>query len=390
MKNTVFYNLHIDDFIAKPLSFILARRRALKKYEFLVKQQPPYGQTVNVYVDFNYSSLVSALKFQKLPFIIRKLIVQLELLLWVHINDLKKKVNIVYPNKIKDYENLFIFSYKIAQRNIPLENIIHKHLRVFIHLSHYHLHTSKKSACIEDLYQNKYVKNVTLCADSDLRENIYFQKYFSWYKDTVKVLPFAIQPRFTSTKPWDERSWKVAATGTFHDFTNSVIDESISDISSFSDTLHPDRKIIHDNKLLIEENVSTVISEYLLTTNKFKQASVANQKNYFKLNIVDFYNEHKFAFIGEEITGGVPIGALEAMSCGCVLICKSQSLLGHDLIAGTHYIAYEDDILHAISLLKTQDEDKYREISINAQKYIQMKFSEYKTWRRWNAAFISG
>ena len=85
---------------------------------------------------------------------------------------------------------------------------------------------------------------------------------------------------------------EVAATGTYHDFSKCVIDESISDISSFSDTLHPDRKIIHENKHLIQDHVASVISEYLLTSNKFTQATVAKQKNYFDLNIVEFYNDH--------------------------------------------------------------------------------------------------
>ena len=96
MKNTVFYNLHIDDFIAKPVSFLLARRRALKKYGFLVKQLPSNEEKLNVYVDFNYSSLIRASKFQILPFVIRKLIVQLEVWCWIYINDLQKRIgNIV-------------------------------------------------------------------------------------------------------------------------------------------------------------------------------------------------------------------------------------------------------------------------------------------------------
>ena len=47
------------------------------------------------------------------------------------------------------------------------------------------------------------------------------------------------------------------------------------------------------------------------------------QKSYFSFDVVDFFNNNKYALVGEEIYGLPGIGFFEAMACGCTLLGQS-------------------------------------------------------------------
>lgn len=383
MKKILFYNLHVDDFVAKPLSFMLAGRRPLKKYSFILDGIEGKGDKVNVFVDYEYSSLCAPVKFSRLPFVLRKVIVSIEVWLWIILNSLQNKVRIVTPTEAHTFDKIFIFSYKIFQRKLDYAFGQNRKFDVIVHLSHYHLYTSQKSRNIQSLSDSHFVKNLVLAGDNDFSKNEYFRNHFSWYSGSFLVLPFAVQERFSSYKEWHSRNWLVGASGTFHNFSKISSSPSIDDISKYSETLHPERKIIHDNAKNLSGLVISIISEMRVKRSRLMQALVARQASYFKTDIVDFYNSVKFAFIGEEVTGGLPIGVFEAMSCGCAVICSPDNVVGHDVEAGVHFIKYSGDILAVIRSLDSCRATEYANIAQNALVYSKNNFNADSVRSSW-------
>lgn len=389
MSSTLFYNLHVDDFVAKPLSFFIARRRALKKFGFLIDLTDDKQKKLNVLVDFQYSSILGATTFRKLPFFLRKIIVSIEIWVWLHINSIVDRVNVVHPNSTQSFDTLFLFSYKICQLDLPFDEEAFRHLRVIAHLSHYHLFTREKSKSLQNLASCGKVRSVTLAADNDFMGNDYFKTHFGWYKERLEVYPFAVHRRFRPKKSWKNREAKVAATGTFHNFLLNGADDGLKDISEFSDTLHPERKIIFDRRVELSESVNCLISEYKIYKNSFVQSWFASQKKYFETDIVDFYNQHKFAFVGEEITGGLPIGVFEAMACGSVVICNPNVLVGFELEAGVHFIPHTEDILASIETTKLTDELVLNSISENAAEFAKNHLNFARVRRYWDEKLVA-
>ena len=53
----IFYNPHVDDFLSGPLQFKLLRRRALKKYGFLITEAIQKGEQINICYDHTGTGL---------------------------------------------------------------------------------------------------------------------------------------------------------------------------------------------------------------------------------------------------------------------------------------------------------------------------------------------
>jgi hypothetical protein len=371
-------NPHADDFIKRPVSFWLVSRRALKKYAYLIDEPTARGETVNIFIDGTQSALFGDAVFLRLPHWLRLVLLRIEIAIWMHINDLKGKLVVHWsPDTIEDRLFLYMFSYKscagaFERRRCTIEKFEYK----LINLSHYFIRTKEKANNIALL------QNVVLVADSDVRENPYFKKFFP-ASGRIIVLPFAIKGRFTLTKPLAERRGICAATGSFHNLNEEVPEHYYRDFRNFfkSDTYHPVRKLLYFAKDELAGWLTCRISPYremktwptmlgkVLTPLRLD----VRQTKYFSFDIVDFYNDHKFAIVGEEMSGFPAVGFFEAMACGCVMLGQQDSFYkGLGLEANVAYLTHNGTIAGIYSAIEqaTDAPGRIEEVSRAGMAYV--------------------
>lgn len=385
----VFYNPHVDDFLAEPPHFRLLNRRALKKYGYLIE-----GILINnngkiqVLVDGAISAFIPDRYFSLLPRHIRQWIAMCEMRWWISINNLQGKVKIIRNASDADSDILLAFSYKAATglSGRQLARLDAFPIKVF-HLSHYFISTKKKSENLQRL------SNVLLAGDSDISANPYFRQHFSWYRRPFVVLPFAVAPRFQVRRSLHDRQPLCVAMGTFHNLHEEVPAEKYIDYIGYfhSSTYHPIRKLIYDNAGALKKRIFSKISLYRGesgsgTLRRLLGHFFVSQKSYFSIDIVDLYNRYRYAIIGEEAAGFPALGAFEAMACGCVLIAQPGFYNGLGLMPGEHFVAHNgslDSVVEAIEML-SKDPIKASLIAEAGTKYVELNLRPQEAYMRFS------
>jgi hypothetical protein len=357
--NIKLYNPHIDDFFFEPLVYRLFRRRALRKYGFLLNEI----EGITVYIDYTESGIIPFSYFKVLPYLFRRLIVDLEIILWRSINK-----NVQISKAIDNEDVLLVMSYKTGH-NMPEERLktFSKFRKVIMHLSHYFVNTQIKSTNLSK------VKDVILAGDSDLTDNGYFKHYFRWYDKKVLVLPFALSERWSNVEvvEWQLRK-KCIATGTVHDLTKERPRKYYRSYIDFSGltTYHPRR--VEADLYMKENNLTSFVSYYRGKNRNFVQGIfkkfLISQKAYFSINLVKEYSSHKFAVVGEEYTGFPPLGVIEAMSCGCIPIVDISKFDGLNLKDGFNCIAQSGDYDDLFTRLEGVPDDDLAKMSVRARE----------------------
>lgn len=381
-------NPHADDFIKLPVSFWLVQRRALVKYAYLLDEPLSRGDHVDILVDGTLSAVFGQTLFLRLPRWLRLALLWIEIALWKRINGLDDRVVVHWSARtIADREFLCIFSYKgcvgaFAERKKLIDQFRHK----IINLSHYFIRTSEKAANIAQL------DNVTLMAESDLRENAYFRKYFPGCRRLL-VLPFAVASRFTVRVPISERRGICVATGSFHSLRDEEPAEYYEDFLNFfgMDTYHPVRKLLNGARAETGDWLTCRVSPYRemsgrsrVLTNLVKALRLdAAQSRYFSFDIVALYNDHKFAIVGEEVSGLPAVGFFEAMACGCVMLGQQGSFYaGLGIVPGVHYLTHDGSV---DGIRRVIDEalsvpGRVEEISRRGRAYVEEHCTSSAVW----------
>ena len=381
-------NPHADDFTRTPLSFWLVRRRGLGKYAYLIDEPIRQGEQVHVLVDGTLSSVLGQTLFNRLPRWLRAVILRIELPAWILINGLRNKVIVHWsPDTIADRKVLYVFSYKNCVGAFPgRKNLIDQFDRKIINLSHYFIRTSEKAKNIVKL------DNVILTAESDLRHNAYFKNFFTT-DQRLLVLPFAVGARFKAEKPFSKRAQICAATGTFHNLYDEKPPEFYRDFIGFYrlDTYHPVRRLLYRQRDGIKDWLDNRISLYREKSGRGDLVSRlmtalrldVSQSEYFAFDIVDFYNDHKFAIVGEEVTGSPTIGFFEAMACGCAVLGQEGTFYdGLGLKPGIHYLAHDgtlEGIKGTIDAVLAEP-GRAEKISATGQAYIAQNATPAAVW----------
>jgi hypothetical protein len=382
----VIYNPHVDDFLATPPHFKFLKRRALKKYGFFLDGLIKQDRALNIIIDYTISIFIPHKIFNILPEFIRKIIVDFEFKQWVKINKFENCINLIDAGQDLSNDILLAFSYKAATGNfLQRLALFNRFKKTIFHLSHYFVNTKIKANNL------KLIKNLYLAGDSDITENPYFQHFFFWYNKPFLVLPFAVSPRFQIRKKFELRENKCIATGSFHDLTKEYPQENYLDFISVtgSTTYHPIRKEIFINRNVNAEKISCYIAPYrdYIKTSKFarliKHFSIS-QKKYFAVDIVEAYNDHKFAIVGEELSGFPALGAFEAIACGCILIAVPSCYRGLGLEPYKHFVPYDgslEELLLNISQIESIqfDFEKY----FDNMKFIQSNFNPEVQFQKW-------
>lgn len=386
--NITLFNPHADDFVSTPVSFRLIGRKGLGKYKYLLEAPIARGQRVQVLVDGTLSSIIDQRVFAGLPRWLRIAILRVEIYFWLRTNNLAGKVDVHWSaNSILDRTALYVFSYKncvgaFDQRKTIISAFDH----AIINLSHYFIRTREKAGNIAKL------SSATLIADSDLSRNDYFKNFFP-NASTMLVLPFAVDDRFRSTRPFERRSNKCAATGSFHDLEKELPREYYSDFISFfrSDTYHPVRKLLYSRRAELSNWLECRISPFreLKGSNSlfarlrgFLRLDVL-QTEYFSFDIVDFYNQFRFAIVGEELSGAPAVGFFEAMACGCVMLGAIGSYYdGLGLKAGVHYLEHDGTVesIHAAIVQASENLEHCAAIASAGRDYVEGNCRSQAVW----------
>ncbi len=381
------YNPHIDDFSGCPIQFRLLKRRALKKYGFLLNEKS--GVVSEILVDSSQSSFIPKAMFLLFPKLIRRFIVGCEVGVWRKINNCTIKITFDSDLHRASTNSLFCFSYKSLYGKMDEKRkIFSKYDKVFFHLSHYFVDTSYKSSLIRSI-ENSY-----LCGENDISKNEFFKTYFDWYKRPFLILPFEIGERFDVRREFSERKSMCVATGSFHRLSLEYPAYKYCDYINTSghDTYHPLRKYIFESESI--KNIDSFIKPYRDYTKsnskigRFLGHFVIKQASYFSVDIVELYNSYKFAVVGEEYSGFVAIGALEAMKCGCVVMSPAGVMDSLGFEAGKHYIQYSNGLsglLDALSSAMLMSDVQLNEIAGEGNSVVCAYYSSSKiasTWRR--------
>lgn len=362
----VFYNPHVDDFLAEPPHFRLLKRRPLKKYGYLIEETIAATGKVRVFVDGTISAFIPDRYFSLLPEFLRQWIAEREVRWWVKINNLDSKLTLILDASEAEGDILFAFSYKAATGAFGqrLPQLASFSVKIF-HLSHYFISTQEKAENLECL------ADVWLAGDSDISTNSYFRHFFGWYDRPFVVLPFAVAPRFQTLRPFHERQSLCVATGTFHNLYEEIPCEKYRDYIDFFhlSTYHPVRKLIYDQAPILGKWIVSKISLYRgkagggVLKRLFKHFSVS-QKAYFNIDIVEIYNSYRYAIVGEEAAGFPALGAFEAMACGCVLIAQPQFYAGCGLVQGEHFVVHDGSLESIVAAIEMLNADPEKAVAI--------------------------
>jgi len=382
---TIYYNPHVDDFLAEPLQFRLLRRRPLKKYGFMFDEALKNGETIRVLVDGTASGLVPETFFQRFPQWLRVQLANLEFWLWKRINGFGNEVKRVEIPQAPVDELLLAFSYKAATGLFQLrESTLRHYCSVVFHLSHYFSATSMKAENI------KHIPNAYLAGDSDITKNAYYRRYFDWYDKHFLVLPFAVGARFTNQQPWLTRKPKAIATGSFHDLRLEQPMHKYADFMATTQatTYHPVRLALYEAADQLSNQVTCKISPYRDYGQNHISRLISHfrvsQKKYFSINIVDLYNQHRYAVVGEELSGFPALGAFEAMASGCVLIAQREYYDRLQLVPREHYLPYDGKLESLTEILDQGLSSLGTKISENASEFVKKEFNPRAIYDRWN------
>lgn len=381
-------NPHADDFIKTPVSFKLVGRRGLQKYAYMIDEPRRNGQVVDVLIDGTLSSLIPQSVFNRLPAWVRRVVLGFEIREWLYINDLEGAVRVHWsPDTITDRGFLYLTSYKNCVGFFSRRKKIIESFRVrIINVSHYFILTELKGKNINSL------DDVIYTSEYDLRDNNYFAHYFRTDRRFID-LPFAVSARFQMRMPLSERAQDCVATGSFHNLYDERPRKYYNDFIGYfrSSTYHPLRKQIYEQKDKLAGKITCCISPY--REHNYGSLFIRNirsmlgmdcvQKNYFSIDIVELYNSHVFAVVGEELAGLSAIGFFEAMACGCVTLGKGTEYYQKlNLVAGEHYLPHDGTVEGILAVLERfgQDHETLNRISSAALRYVTDHCRPHAVW----------
>ena len=387
----------------KTLGSVITGTRSVDKYEPLFNYL--YDTSGKVYVFLDNSSFT---KFSN-RFI---LAVLFNFFIWLIINRLslfKFKVIINADNLNRDdilftfiYENFtnetgeFKVNRKIINRRFEKMNCVK-----VVHLSHYGYNSKIGSTNCREIGVDYFV------AESNLfRNSSFFRNFFSWYKKDVIVLPFVPSERFTVKKMFNARKNIAVATGTL---TSPIRDPDFFDFFQ-TDILQPIRSRIYENREFLKNQVDCKISKvnlsdikksgsfeyiylkiegfvrllyFMLKSRDFKYYS--KDRDYFKSDIVETYNDYKMFVNPEEIIGLPGIGFVEGMACGAAYIGIRDRMYDEiGLLDKIHYIGYNGtftDLKVKIEYYQCNPKE-LEKIAQNGNEFVRNKLNKEYVYKK--------
>ncbi len=419
----IFHNPHYLWYKMK-LGNVINQTKAMNKYEYLFDYlYNDKSKKVYVYLDNATfaTSLNGALARLDTPFS--------KFIIWVVIN----KLNPFRFEVIKDIKKInaddiimtFIhqnFANLSGTFDISREPIIDKFRKTkafkVVNLSHYGYNAGMGSKNTEAAEIDLFVSENNLAKNSK-----FFQYYYNWYKKDVYVLPFVPQKRFRRIINFEDRRNKAIAIGSItfpmadkdfinffkHDklqpmrheiYNNSkrldkFIDSYISHISENRQSTSSDpkyRKAKSEKKHSVYlrkcKNSLNRLIRILIVASRIlihivrKKRSIklgSKERQYYKFDIVEKYNEYRMFVCPEEVIDLPGIGFVEGMACGCAYLGKIDPMYSDlGLVDKIHYIGYDGTIEDLISKIEYYQNNpaELEKIAERGHKFVKENFNE--------------
>ena len=311
-------NPHSLDMFKTPLSYRLTGKRPLKKYEVFFDEFLKLGG--QLLFDFSETSFSRISKF----WVLLLPVIFFEIVIWAFINGVPlSRLRFTFD----EGESVVVFTYKGAtEMNSIKSSFLARADTIFWHFSHYMIRTSEKARRIEG-YSHKSV----VLADSDIRENLLFKKYFPFFAERpLIILPFVPANRFLMSRSFDDRICdKIYASGTYHDLSNDM--DSVDAVNTFGRFSHH----------FLREDIARLRPEWIEDgLGAFDEQSGPKQSDYFKRDIVEIFNSYALVVCGDELCGLPAISNFEAMACGAIPIVNGDNYKGLGLEPGIHFLEH--------------------------------------------------
>lgn len=408
----VFHNPHAIWFKLN-ISCYFAGTKSISKYDFLFDYVYESNSKIKVLIDSSSraSFFRGSLKIIDNPVY--------DFYAWVILNRLNfSKFEIVTDVKnLKPTDVLFSFLYDtftyVDVTNFKVPALFLKQLKEtnafkVVQLTHYGYNPDVGS-------QNTQLAGIDLFVGENnvYKNSDFFRNFFSWYDKDVLVLPYVPQERFKSKKEFSKRSKKALSTGTL---THKISDPNF--IKFFgTDVLQPMRLEISRNVERLApyiDSLITNIQEDKVVEKTYKEncfelpiarsknffkylfgdpyrllfflykyffrstfSSLKNENTYYKLDIVERYNDYQMFIVPEEIIGMPGIGFVEGMACGCAYIGIVDPMY-HDigLVDGVHYIGYDGTLSGLIDKISyyQEHENELEVIARQGHNFVAEKF----------------
>ncbi|OGK18253.1 hypothetical protein A3G67_03070 [Candidatus Roizmanbacteria bacterium RIFCSPLOWO2_12_FULL_40_12] len=371
------------------------------KYAFLLSFLQKNDPNTAIVVDGTGASLGVVL--QEIPllrnsYLMNKIISYIEIYAWCLINKVNPfKQTIIFDENKLNSKNDILFSFAFNSYSFRSEKLIKKSIiksftgKKILHASHFYKSTK---AVAENI---KKVGIRHMVAEADLKKSPYFNKFFGFIKQ-VYILPHVLRDKYINIKKFESRKNKCLALGTL--VIESESDSSNKDYIDFfkTNTLHPVRKILYENKVKLADIVDCFINfhnkerlEKITKGGTYSKNSLfrmvydlfflSEGKEYHKMDIVKKYNEYKMFIAPEENIGLSSVNSVEGMACGCAYIgIKHPMYSDLGMIDKKHYIAYDGSLLDLQKKIKYYQihQKELTQIATNGCEFARKNFSENK------------
>jgi hypothetical protein len=378
----IFYNLQSQEIFANTMKSYITNQSKTPggKYSYLFNEFYDLLDEIYIYDGKNFLSSMNIFNIEK---IINR---RFEIKFWLKINGFKNKKVKFISNLDNLNEEYLIFG--CARTLLYLENLdelINTKAKKVFFLTHFFFNPKKQSNLLEKINVDLLVSENNLYRSSN-----YFKKYFNFYKKDVFLNSFVPQKRFVSKKKFEKRKKKMIITGTWRNYSG----ENFQDFMNFYnvETLHPGRKEIALNIDYLKNEIDNYMSNdfdsdtykvidkkenFFFKTYKRFYNVFKVKKSYFKIDLVESYNNYQMAIIPEEVVQVPGIGFFEAMACGCVCFGKADSMyLDLGLIPGKHYVTYKnlEDLKRKINYFQ-KNQIELKKIQINSLLFVRNKLN---------------
>ncbi len=375
---TFLYNPHLDDFVATPIRYLVSRRRALRKYEYL--KDVTGGAVV---IDGHFSSIIPLNFYRRFPALLKQLTCRLEGMLWGLINPGFK---VYYVSSLPDNYNVLAFGFKCGldwAGDVPAA--LSQATIVVLHLSHYFVRSIERS---KNLY--KIRAKIVFAGDVDITKNNFFAETFWWYRNYFLVIPFCVADRYFKHKINAKVINRVLVTGTVDIIEKPESDDSSEMFRMFS--------IPTNNRFrfsLVGKELPDWIDSYLSIRKRRTRFKLLNylsndQKNYHRIDLVALMVSYKYYCSGNELCGFPAISSFEAVAAGAVtLIVREDSF--NDFEIENLFPTFDGSLDGMKQLIVDMEAnpEKLKKIKEKCYKYVQENYSRESLIKKVGSSLLS-
>lgn len=339
LMRIAIYKPHCSIWFKNPSRKILKRETLPNKYsalfDFLVKENS------RIYI---VGDLV------KKGFVARVLEL-FRILLWVGLNkiDFRRIGLVLTRNKFEEMDVAIFMYYGHFTEDlwVPSDNgrdlavcFSQSKVKKVVHMTHFAFQSKTGAENIKLLGPD------LLVAENNLQKNSeFFMNKFGGVDADFYHLPYVPASRFKCLRSFASRINKLGVTGSVN---YKIKDPDFLDFFG-SGELQPLRRELYDRRREFSELIDTFMNDLSSMAPGAQTAREGGEddavdafREYYKKDIVEFYNSYKMFAVPEEVCDLPGIGFIEGMACGAAYLGLDNPMYRDiGMVPGVHYVSYD-------------------------------------------------